>query len=138
MAMKAIENVTNYRMLEILPVEVAGKNYVQAKKGYQGQIDDIIYSVYPARDKDGSELHYQDGSKVMRVIAYVTYRGTEDYMTIKSDVGLSQLMSVTGPIDTRKEGRTAFKDPDATHVAITEVKQKFGDKEYGVPAFEVL
>lgn len=132
--MDKIENVVSYKIAKFVPDEVKGKSYVKLEKGQKITITGGVYSVYPAHNDEGQPIIRQDGTQVMRVIAYITMAdGT--YSTVKGDIALSQLMSVTGVIDVDSEGRYPFTMDES--VTVTEVNQKFGTKDYPVIAFTV-
>lgn len=133
--MKSVKNVTSIKMLAIMPEQFKGLDYQKLKAGDEKTITHVAYSVYPAKDKEGTGIFRKDGTPVMRTTAYIAF-DDGSYTTTKYDLPISQLVSETGMYDDSAVGITVF-DSNCPVRAIS-VSVRMGQKDYEIIAFEPL
>lgn len=79
----------------VLPAIMEGMRYIKLSEGAEFTITKVAYSVYKARNADGSEKITKSGRPICTTCAYIGFDdGT--YSTVKNDYAVSQLISVTG------------------------------------------
>lgn len=130
------DNVTNYKMLTLIPDAFKGVKYQKPADGDVKTITKIAYNVYVAKT-NGNVVVDKTGKPVLNTVAYVMF-DDNTYSTYKGDTAISQLISETGVIDFESEGSYEF---DANcKVRIISVQQAYGRdrKMYAVPAFEPM
>lgn len=122
------DNTPTRKQRAVCPDGLKNRTYFKFADGQEKVIDKVAYSVYPAKDKETSEiLKSKAGNTIFNTTAYVGFTdGT--YSTVKNEVAISQLIGITG--DFPNEGGVYEYDVPECPVKIGTKNIKYGNKEY--------
>ena len=129
MAIIKVSEITPKNIRGVVPEEYRGMPYRQLTKGEKVVIDSCVFSIYPAKNKNGEKIVIEHGEDAGKTLNNCTiYFGLEDghYTSLKNDVVEGQMCALTGFDTFRNDcGYYPFKfDPET--VEVIEVQTPIG------------
>lgn len=133
-----VSEITPKNVRGVVPAEYRGMPYRQLAKGDKIVIDSCVFSIYPAKNKDGEKILIQNGEDAGKTVNNCTiYFGLGDghYTSLKNDVVEGQMCALTGFDTFRKDcGYYPFKfDPETVEVIEVKTTMGKGEKKKDVP-----
>ena len=133
-----VSEITPKNVRGVIPVEYRGMPYRQLAKGDKVVMDSCVFSIYPAKNKDGEKILIQNGEDAGKTVNNCTiYIGLADghYTSLKNDVVEGQMCALTGFDTFRKDcGYYPFKfEPETVEVIEVKTTMGKGEKKKDVP-----
>lgn len=133
----SVKEVTPRNIRAVVPDKYKSMPYMALAKGDKVTINSCVFSVYPAKGKDGNVLRVQNGDNAGKVVTNITiYFGLDSghYTSLKNDVVLGQMSALTGFDDSSDVGYYPFDfEPETVEVITVDVPMGKGDAKKNVP-----
>lgn len=134
---KPTETVSVYTQSILPPEFIRGRRFIKLTENMEKTIDSVVFSSYPAKNKEGNQIVRKDGSVLLNTTAYVGFDdGT--FASVKSDTAIAQLASISEGYTIPSEPEVVQYPVETTKVRIVSIEVKYGQKSYPAWAFDPI